>query len=290
MRQYLKKISVGLMLAIAAAACGQTSTAPEASNTASQKPHLPIKARTHDEYVAYQAAIANKHNPEEIAGAAADFAIKFPDSDIRILLYRATMKSYGAVGDAQHTMDAALKVLQLSKDDPEALITVAQFQEEHTTQMDLDRDQRMDQALANAQHALATIDTDLVVPVGTRPDSVEIYKKSLRASAFAIVGTVQFRRGNYPEAESAFRQAIDADPANVDGVVVLRLALSLDQEKKYQDALQQANRAVELTKDDSEAGRLARNERDRLTALVAQNSAPGAADVAPPVDQPPPSH
>jgi len=61
----------------------------------------------------------------------------------------------------------------------------------------------------------------------------------------------------------------------------LRLALALDQQKKYQEAFQQANRAVELTKEDSEAGRLARNERGRLTALLAQNSAPGTSDVVP---------
>jgi len=169
----------------------------------------------------------------------------------------------------------------LSKDDPEALLTVAQVQEEHTSQMDLDRDERMEQAVRNAQHALATIDTDLVVPVNTRADSIEPYKKFLRASALAIVGTIQYRREQYPEAESTLRQSVEVDPANVDGVIVLRLALALDQQKKYAEALQQANRAVELTKEDTEAGHLARNERARLTALLAQNSAPGTSDVVP---------
>jgi tetratricopeptide (TPR) repeat protein len=191
------------------------------------------------------------------------------------------MKAYRQSGDAQKMMDSALKVLELSKDDPEALLAVAQVQEEHTSPMDLDRDERMDQAVANAQHALATIDTDLVVPLNTNPDSIEPYKKLLRASALAIVGTIQYRREQYPEAERTLRQAIDADTANVDGVIVLRLACSLDQQKKYQEALEQANRAVELTKEDSEAGRLARNERGRLTALLAQNSAPGTSDVVP---------
>jgi tetratricopeptide (TPR) repeat protein len=255
--------------------------APAAQSGRAQKPHLPIKAKTHEEYVAYQEAIAKKEDADAMAKAAGEFASKFPDSDVRVLLYRASMKSYRQAGDAQKMMDAALKVLQLSKDDPEALLAVAQVQEAHTSQMDLDRDERMDQAVANAQHALATIDTDLVVPVNTKPDSIEPYKKFLRASALAIVGTVQYRREQYPEAERTLRQAIDADPANVDGVIVLRLALALDQEKKYQEAFEQANRAVELTKEDSEAGRLARNERGRLTALLAQNSAPGTSDVVP---------
>jgi len=254
---------------------------PAGQGVPAQKPHLPIKARTHEEYVAYQEAIAKKQDADAMAKAAAEFASKFPDSDIRVLLYRASMKAYRGSGDAQKMMDAALKVLQLSNDDPEALLAVAQVQEEHTSQMDLDRDARMDQAVANAQHALATIDTDLVVPVNTSPDSIEPYKRFLRASALAIVGTIQYRREQYQEAERTLRQSIDSDPANVDGVIVLRLALALDQQKKYQEAFQQANRAVELTKEDSEAGRLARNERGRLTALLAQNSAPGTSDVVP---------
>ena len=280
-------IAVALLVGMAAAAPAQTASESNATrNSSTHKPALPIKARTHDEYVAYQAAIANKNDADAMAKAAADFAAKFPDSDIRVLLYRASMKAYRSAGDQQKMMDAALKVLQLTKDDPEALLAMAQVQEEHTSPMDLDRDGRMDQALANAQHALATIDTDLVVPVNTRPESVEPYKKFLRASALGIIGSIQYKREQYTEAEATLRKAVDTDPTNVDGVVVLRLALALDQEKKYEDALQQANRAIQLTKEDSDAGRVARNERERLTALIAQNSGPGASDVAPSSENP----
>jgi len=282
-----------LLVVLASTLRAQTPANVTDSSTsagAATKTTLPIKARTHEEYVAYQAAIANKQNAQEMEKAAADFAAKFTDSNIRLLLYRAVMKSYRTAGDPQKMMDAALKVLELDKDDPEALLSVAEVQEEHTSPMDLDRDERMDQALANAQHALATIDSDLIVPVGTPADRVEVYKKYLRSSAFSIVGAIQYKREHYPEAESSLRQAIAADPANPNGVVLLRLALALDQEKKYEDALQQANRAVELTKEDSDAGRLARSERLRLTALLAQNSGPGSSDVAPASEETPQSH
>jgi len=296
MRQYSKCMMVSLVLACASALCAQSgntsgapavqppaATAPGASAPAPHpKPHLPIKAKTHEEYVAYQTAIANKQDAEAMAKAAADFAAKFPDSDCRVLLYRATMKSYRNAQDPQKMMEAALKVLELDNDDPEALLSVAEVQEEHTTAMDLDRDQRMAQALANAQHALAALDSDLIVPVGTPADRVEVYKKYLKASALGIIGTVQYKQEKYPEAEVSLRQAIEADPGNVDSVIVLRLALALDQEKKYEDALTQANRAIELSKDGTEVARVAKTERDRLTALVAQGSAAGGSDVAPP--------
>ena len=250
----------------------------------------PIKARTHEEYVAYQAAIANKSDPEAMAKAAEDFAAKFPDSPIRALLYRAEMKSYQTAGEPEKMMDAGMKLLSLNKNDPEALIVVAEVQEAHTTAMDLDREQRMNQATANAQHALETIDTDLAVPVGTPPEKLGPYKQYLRAAAYAIIGSVEWHRQQYADAESSLRKSLDADPEHPDEVVLLRLALALDAQKKYEDALQQAGKAVELTKEETDAGRAAREERDRLTMLIAEKAASTKHEDTKPQDPAPASH
>jgi tetratricopeptide (TPR) repeat protein len=235
----------------------------------------PVQAKTQAEFQAYQAAVGNVQKPEAMEKAADDFATKFPDSQLRVLLYRAAMQSYQSGGNSEKMMEMGLKVLGIDKDDPEALIGVAEVQEEHTSQTDLDRNERMAQALINAQHALDTIDTDLAVPAGTAPDRVEAYKKYLRATALEIIGTIQYKREQYPEAETNLRKAIETDPSNPDAVVILRLALALDQEKKYADALQQANRAVELTKEDTDVGKMARNERDRLLVQTGQKNTSG---------------
>ena len=98
------------------------------------------------------------------------------------------------------------------------------------------------------------------------------------------MGTIQYKRAQYPDAEGTLRNAIEADAANPDPVVVLRLALALDQQKKYQDALQQANRAVDLTKEDTDAGKSARSERDRLVVETGGNNTP--VSNAPPTGMP----
>ena len=161
-------------------------------------------------------------------------------------------------------MDMGLKVLAIDRDDPEALIGIAEVLEERTGPTDLDREQRSEQVVDYATHALKTLDTDLAVPAGTSPDRVDAYKKYLRSTALAIIGTIYYKQEHYPQAEAKLRDAIDADAANPDPVVVLRLALALDQQKKYTDALEQANRAVELTQEGTDLGRMARNEHDRL--------------------------
>jgi len=265
-----------LALAIAAAAQNQGQSTPPASpptGAAQSSGRAPVQTKTNEEYQAYQAAVANAGNAAAMEKSADDFAAKFPDSNVRVLLYRAAMSSYQSTGNSQKMMEVGQKVLNIDKDDPEALIGVAEVLEEHTAPTDLDRDQRSNQAISYAQHALETIDTDLAVPAGTPQDKLDSYKKYLRSTALAIMGTVQYKREQYADAEGNLRKAIDADSANPDPVVILRLALALDQQKKYADALQQANRAVELTQEGTEVGKMARTERDRLVIETNGNSA-----------------
>jgi tetratricopeptide (TPR) repeat protein len=284
-----------LALAGVATAQGQAS-APSgkqpqaAASQPSGRP--PVQAKSQEEYQAYQTAVGNAQNPAAMEKAADDFAAKFPGSDLRVLLYRAVMHSYQTAANSPKMLDMGLKVLTIDKDDPEALIGVGEVLEEQTSPTDLDRDQRMDQAVADAKHALETIDTDLAVPAGTPPERVEAYKKYLRATALAIIGTIQYKREQYADAEGSLRKAIDADAENPDAVVILRLALALDQQKKYPEALQQANRAVELTQDNTDVGKMARNEKDRLVVVTGGNNTPTApaAPTAGSQTPAPPSH
>src|SRR5579884_2096992 len=240
---------VGLLIAILAPslalAQSQTAPAPAAQTQAATPGRPPVRTKTQEEYKAYQIAISNELIPENMEKAADDFAAKFPTSDVRVLLNRAAMSSYQTAGNPQKMMDMGLKVLAIDKDDPEALIGVAEVLEERTAPTDLDRGPREAQVIDYANHALKTIDTDLAVPTGTPPERVESYKKYLRSTALALIGSIYYKQENYSEAEAKLRSALEADPATVDPVVVLRLALALDQQKKYGDALQQANRAVE---------------------------------------------
>ena len=69
-------IAVPLVLACAGALSAQSASPAEPTANSTplqhQKPHLPIQAKTHEEYVAYQAAIANKQDAEAMAKAAAN--------------------------------------------------------------------------------------------------------------------------------------------------------------------------------------------------------------------------
>jgi len=285
---------MAMALAVPAAAQAQApapAAKPQApANQPSTRP--PVQTKTQEEYQAYQAAMGNAQNPAAMEKAADDFAAKFPASEVRVLLYRTAMQSYQTSSNSPKMLDMGMRVLTIDKDDPDALITVGEILEEQTSPTDLDRDQRMNQAVTYAQHALETIDTDLAVPAGSAPEKVEAYKKYLRATALLTIGTVQYKREQYADAEGNLRKAIEADAENPDPVVILRLALALDQQKKYPEALQQANRAIAITQDTTDVGKMARNERDRLVVVTGGNNTP-AAPAPPAAGSPtpaPPSH
>jgi tetratricopeptide (TPR) repeat protein len=281
-------VLISVLAASFVAAHAQSSASAPASSSSQQTAgRPPIQTKTREEYKAYQAAIANAQNPEAMEKAADDFAVKFPNSDVRVLLYRAAMSSYQNAGNPDKMINMGVKVLAIDQDDPEALIGIAEILEERTGPTDLDRQQRSEQVVEYATHALKTLDTDLAVPAGTSPDRVDAYKKYLRSTALAIIGTIYYKQEHFAEAETKLRDAMETDAANPDPVVVLRLALALDQQKKYPDALEQANRAVELTEESTDLGKMARNERDRLVVQAGGSGAPavGAASENQPAPQ-----
>jgi tetratricopeptide (TPR) repeat protein len=228
----------------------------------------PPQAKTQPEFDAYNAAIANQKDAAAMEKAADDFATKFPESELRVLLFKAAMRAYQNANNGDKMLEEAQKLLKVDPDDPEALIASAEVTTEHTRDTDLDKDQRFAKATKDAQHALETIDTDVPMPANIPQAQIDAYKGLLRSSAYSILGTIQYDQEKYADAEGYFRKSIDAYPAQPDPVVVLRLALALDKQGKYPDALTQANKAVDLTQEGTNAGTTARHERDRLMQLT----------------------
>jgi tetratricopeptide (TPR) repeat protein len=227
----------------------------------------PPQAKTQPEFDAYKAAAAMT-DPAGLEKAADDFAMKFPDSELRVLLYKNAMRLYQNSNNAEKTEALGRKVLTFDADDPEALVIVAEVVAERTRDTDLDKDQRFAEATSMAQKATQTIDTDVQAPPGTPQEKIDAYKSMMRSQAYSIIGTIDFKKENYASAEQNLQKSLDAYPADPDKVVVLRLALTLDKEQKYPEALKVANRAVELTQDNTPVGTPARRERDRLQQLT----------------------
>ncbi len=248
--------------------------APAAQAAGAPQGKRPAAAKTQPEYAAYNAAKALT-DPVAEEKAADDFAVKFPDSELRPILYSAAMNLYQQANNADKMMDMAKKILTYDPDSPEALLGVAQVLAERTRETDLDKDQRLAEARKDAERALVTVDTDIPT-AGIPQDRLDAYKGYLKSEAYAILGTLSFNAKNWPDAETSLRKSIDALPQQPDPIAIFRLAVALDMQNKIPEALKYADQAVDLTKDrpDSAAGKAARDEKDRLTKL-SSGTAPG---------------
>jgi tetratricopeptide (TPR) repeat protein len=294
-------IGIGIM-SVAVWAGAQTSGQPAqqtppaagqaapATGTTAPAGKRPPQFKTTPEQDAYNAAAASP-SAAAMEKAADDFATKFPDSEVRALLYKNTMRLYQNSNNAEKTEAMGRKVLSYDADDPEALVIVAEVIAERTHDTDIDKDQRYAEATTMAQKATQTVDTDITVPAGTPQDKIDAYKGLLRSNAYSIIGTIEFKKENYTAAQDDLQKSIDAFPSQPDPVVILRLALALDKQQKYPDALKAANRAVELTlgQETGVIGSAARRERDRLQQLTGGTApAPAPAPAAAPQPQAPP--
>ncbi len=271
------------MLGMCAWSFGQGNDKPAAQNSppgqaaqpagqAAPAGKRPPAAKTQPEFEAYKAAIAQT-DPAALEKSADDFAAKFPDSELRAMIYTAAMQRYQ--NNVDKMMDMGRKVLSIDADDPAALVGVAQALAERTRDTDLDKDQRLAEARKNAERALVTIDTD-VPTSGYPPEQLQAFKNFIRSEAYVILGTLSFKASNWPDAELNLRKSIEVLPQQPDPVAVFRLAVALDMQNKIPEAMKYADQAVDLTKDrpDSGVGKAARDEKDRLTKLSG-GTAPG---------------
>ena len=269
---------LGICVGVWAQDKSATQTAPNAQSTTTAQGKRAPAAKTQPEFEAYKAAI-QLTDPAAAEKAAEDFSAKYPDSELRVVLYKAAMQKYQT--NADKMLEMAQKSLAIDPDDPEALVTASQVLAEKTRDTDLDRDQKLAEAKKDAERALVTVDSD-VPSAGFPPEKIDQFKRFIRSEAYAILGTLASNAKNYAEAESDLRKSVEAFPEQVDPVAVLRLAIALDMQNKYPDALKYANQAVDLTKNqpDSPAAKAAHSEQDRLTKL-SSGSAPGQS-AAPP--------
>jgi len=254
---------------------GQSSGQAAGQAAAPQGKRAP-KINSQDEYKAYQAAVAIT-DPAASEKAANDFAAKYPSSEVRAVVYRATMERYEQANQLEKAVEVAKKVLAIDPDDPEALVAVAQVDAEQAKDDALDKDERLAAAKKGAERALETIETD-VPTSGYTPEQINAYKSFWRSQAYFVLGTAAFKASNWPEAEKNFRKSIDAMPQQPDVVAVYRLALALDFQNKIPEAIKAAQQAVDLTKDspDSAAGKAARQELDRLNKYAPGTSGQSA--------------
>ena len=296
----IRSASVLLLLA-AATAFAQTGGAKPATPTPStpapaqaapqtanpQPPAAPApskapQAMTKEEFDAYKAAAALP-DPNQVLAAADQFAQKYPDSELRELLYVQAMNGFSQQGNADKEIEAGRKAIAIDPHDPNPLIHVASALVEVTRDNDLDKEQRYAEAAKDAQAVIDNINTGLRIPPNVSEAQVQAAKNSILTLAYETLGVVAMQKQSFAEAETNFQKAADISKAQPVARIYLRLSVVQDNEKKYAEALVNANKALQYSQQGTVEQTLAKQQQSRLQKLVGEGAEPGAP--APPTPQ-----
>jgi len=244
-----------------------------------------LQAKSQDEMKAYQDASA-KTNPDEMEAAADAFAAKYPNSEMKGTLFARAMALYAQANNMEKLVAAGRKAIAADPTNPIPLAQVASVLAESTRDTDLDREQRLDEAAKDAQAAIDNINTGLIVPPNAPPEKVAAYKTAILARAYDTLGMVNLNKKDYAAAEQDLLKAADISKANPEAVIYLRLSVAQDQLKKYPQALDSANKAVQYSPEGSAARTYAKQQQARVKTLMDAAAAPAAASPATPPTAP----
>src|ERR1700735_984485 len=124
-----------------------TPTAPATGN------HRVLQAKSQEELKAYQDAFA-KPDAAQAQAAADDFAAKYPDSELRASLYMRVMNLFAQANNSEKVIATGRQAIAADPTNPVPLVQVASALAESTRDNDLDREQRLAEAVKDAQAAI----------------------------------------------------------------------------------------------------------------------------------------
>jgi tetratricopeptide (TPR) repeat protein len=257
---------------------GSVQDAQGATTTPAKRPP---QAKTQQEYADYNTAYAITGG-DAMEKAANDFAVKYPASELRSLLYSKAMHDYQNENNPAKMLATGKKVLALDPDNSIALVLTANVLADSLSDADQDREQKITEIKNNSSHALQTIDSAFVPPAQATPEQIAEYKSTLQSMAHSALGIMELKNGDDAGAEKDLKTAAELNKTQPDPYIWYHLALAQDHQKKYTEALASVDQALHYTGSNPDLGRLAAGERERLAKLTGGSSAPQP--------QPPPSN
>jgi hypothetical protein len=255
-------LSSTLALALPQSTPSSGNSAPQAAPPAASKSPQP---KTQAEYDAFKAA-ASLNDPVKLQTAATDFAQKFPDSELRPFLFQQAMGEYQAANNSEKALEMARTVLKFDPNNAVALLTAAQILAERTHDTDLDRDDRLTEADADARSALQHA-RDIPQPPNLTPEQFASAMAQLRGTAHEVIATVAFKKLDYFAAIKEYNAAASEEKEHTDAVVWLRLAVANDKSGDYSAATEAVKKAIAASEPGSQIRQLAEQESSRLSKL-----------------------
>jgi len=255
---------IGFMTALCCVATAQGSFTLSGQEKPADKPKKgqPL-AKTQEEFDAYKAAIALTDSSAK-EKAADSFAVKYPDSELRVALWSMLTQEYLNQGNAVKTVEMGHKVLALEPDNIVGQILTAHALT-FTIRTELERDDKLAESKKLAEAAISELESGDKLP----PTATAEQKKRLLSMAQSTLGDVASMKDDYATSEKNYLEAIKTDAADVDGTTFFLLAVAQDHLKKFSEALKNIDLAIQQAEPGSAFAKKAENEKQRLKQQLA---------------------
>lgn len=273
---------------------GQTTqpaqpSVPGATSATTPARHAP-QAKSQEEFTAYQQVI-QQQDPDAAATAADQFVAKYPQSELRAPLYQEITRRFFSSNKADQALIYGRKTLDIESNNPLALAMIARVLAERTQENDIDHDERLNEAVKDAEKMIGSIDQSLpdIIPPGVSPQQAEGVKRQLLFMAWDAEGKAQMELKQDAKAQQSFEKALSYAPE--EARTRFRLGLTLDREGQYQKALVAVDQVLQNSQGDAVLAQQAQQEKSRLQQLTGaggaaagnpQGGAPAASQGAPP--------
>ena len=235
--------------------------------------------KTKEEEAAMKEVIAKASDPAAFQTAVDDFATKFPESNVRGMLYRQLMLVYEQQGNADKAYEAGRKALTFDPDDPLTLADSAVYLASHTRDSDLDKDERLAEAKKMANESITNID-QLRLSAQASAEDREKFKKSVLGQAYSGLAMVDQAGKNWASAETNYAKSLEMNP---DPATMLRLGFAQRMQNKLELASATFAKAIEAAKASQAdvVAQIATQQKESVDKQLAkQKATPAAAPAA----------
>ncbi len=238
------------------------------------------QARSEQERADYLAA-SSAITGASLEAAAADFAARYPESELRVYLYAQAMQSYEEENNAPKLLAMAEKVLALNPNHSMALVLSATVLADSLEPGDKDRARKVEEIKRNASSAIYGVNTGFVPPSSASPEEAALYRSALQSMAYSALGIMKLKTGDDVGAEKDLVTAVALNKIRPDPYLWYHLALAQDHRRQYSAALNSVEQALQLASSNPELQKLAEIEHDRLSGLAGRVHHPPGAGAQP---------
>jgi tetratricopeptide (TPR) repeat protein len=223
------------------------------------------RPKSQKEVEALQALFKTAPGDDQIA-AAENLLSKFSDTDFKSIALYMEADSYGRKNQFEKCVVFGERALDADPGNYQAMLLLARQYAAHTTENDLDKEEKLNKAAKYANDALGAIDKAVKPNPQVTDDQWNAAKKDYNSQAHEALGMIADVRKKYDVAVSEYKSSMD-NQSTVDPATMVRYAVALEHQGKFDDAIATLDKVIADPNSQPVVKQYATNEKNKATTL-----------------------